>query len=146
MAGINLNPDPYLIIGQGTLFAVSYVIVRRWIMAPYSKLRDQRAKVTTEVTYDLQDIYAKIEERTKQMDETTGQTLNKIQAMRKTAQEKAVQDARVVIAKAQEVSHQKFQQNSEKIATSLASERHKLTELAQPLAELVFHKVTRHSS
>ena len=123
MAGINLTPDIPVVVGQGTLFLVAYLIVKRWIMVPYSKLCTRRQSVTVGVHHGVDDVYAKIDERSRLMDDMTKETLMKVQKIRQAAKENATREARLLQAEAQEQSDKIVKEQGLKVAESLQNAR-----------------------
>ena len=47
MAGINLTPNIAVMVGQGLVFGAAIVVVNKYIMKPYAKLRKLRDNLTS---------------------------------------------------------------------------------------------------
>lgn len=145
-AGINLTPDVPVIIGQGILFVLAYLVVKKWIMEPYYLLADKRRVSFDSDDFDLDSIKAKIRERQNLIESSTLEALNRVQQMRQDKVNEAQGQARLMISQAQESSDQMIRDHTTKLNQNLELESARIAQMAEPLAQSLYGKLMAEPS
>ena len=139
-AGINLSPDIPVILGQGFLFGLAYLIVKQWIMGPYYKLTARRHAVITGGDYDLKGVYLKIAERKKHIENATQDVYSRVQQLRAAKLNESLTQAKLAVAEAQESSDRELKAYVTELTQSLDKEMGNLEKIAEPLAGSLYQQ------
>lgn len=138
MAGINLNPDVTVIVGQGLIFTVAYIIVKKWIMAPYYKITARRHEAMAGQGVDLGDIQEKIHARKAHLIQATQDVYAQVQQQRGDQLLQALNEGKALVADAQESSDKQVKAQVGQLTDSLTRARAGLEQLAEPLVEMMY--------
>lgn len=141
MAGINLTPNVGLIIGQGVLFSLGYLVVRNLMVVPYLRLKARRREITAGQSDDVSEIKNQIQERRQQMDENTRKTLSEVRELREASKAKAVLDARTIASKAQEKSDKDVQECVHKLQGQFQQQKQDVEKMADELSHQCLKKL-----
>lgn len=140
MAGINLNPDVTVIVGQGLIFTVAYIIVKKWIMAPYYKLTARRHEAMAGHGADLGDIQQKIDARKAHLIQATQDVYTQVKQQRGDQLRQALDEGKTLVADAQESSDQQVRAQAEELTSALTRARAGVDQLTEPLVERMYEQ------
>ena len=138
---MNLQPYVPVMVGQGILFCVAYVVVRGWIVRPYERLRNKRYEKTHGIKHDLSELAAQMAERKAQMEERKEAAFAEAKSIRAAAQKEALQASKDIVLSARKEADAQVEQAVQRVEAQWDGERDKLAQFARSLAQKLSHKL-----
>lgn len=138
MAGINLVPNPTVLVVQTGIFLANLIIVKKFIVEPYVALRDKRAAMTTGQQTEAVKILAQCDVMTQTI---TASVQTAISDSSKVAQGILVEAQKkkdAILKSAEEKAKSAIEAAKSEIAATLQQERSKVPEVVRKLADEIY--------
>ena len=143
MSELNLIPNPQVMLAQALIFASQFYIVNKFLVTPFSKLREKRNQATVGADLRSGELNQEIQTLSEAVQAKLGEAHGVIRSLRETERINAKAQRDGFVQKAQKEMSDLIQLTRKDIESNLLEERKKLDSLTKALVEDMYSKITQ---
>lgn len=141
MSGLNLIPNPAIVLAEAGVFFANLIIAKRLIVNPYLKLKDARNSLTFGAENQAQTYTHEKQKAKVELEEARKTVRKELEAIRESVRKEAIQKREDILAKAHDNARQEISSASNELRTALAREQAKLEKESSQLAQEICTKL-----
>lgn len=140
MAGLNLNPNPIIMVTQAGFFFASLITVKKLMLDPYLKIRDSRLASTKGSQSDSKEIIKDNETKERSIEEKMTTGIEEARHFSEDIRNKAKTQRDQILADAQEKSRELIKASEAKLKETLNQETSKISNVISEITDVLYNK------
>jgi len=140
MAGLNLIPNPLVLLVQSGIFVTTLYCIKKLLVTPYLSVREKRQSVTVGAHHGAEKLHEEARSLKVHIDDKMAGAVEKSRKHLAVSKEEGNGEKNKLIAEARSESAEVINQMRQQLASELADERAKIPAVVKQLTEAVFNK------